>query len=92
MNRNERSGSAGTGDHDGPEYALIDTIRQRRVDADQAFLDWLRSVSRELADLRGPAFYQEIALREDQARAAVDGAEKVLRFGRVLIGRLRGDG
>jgi len=77
--------------HD-PVPALIDTIRQRRVDADQAFLDWLRSVSRELADLRGPAFYQEIALREDQARGAVDGAEKVLRFGRVLVGRLRGDG
>lgn len=40
-------------------------------------LDGLRSLSRELADLRGPAFYQEIALREDQARVAVDGAEKV---------------
>jgi hypothetical protein len=40
---------------------------------------------------REPAFYQEIALREDQARAAVDGAEKVLRFGRILVGRLRGD-
>lgn len=46
--------------HD-PVPALIDTIRQRGVDADQAFLDWLRSLSRELADLRGPAFYQEIA-------------------------------
>ena len=77
--------------HD-PVPALIDTIRQRRVDADQAFLDRLRSLSRELADLRGPAFYQEIALREDQASGAVDGAEKVLRFGRVLVGRLRGDG
>jgi HEPN domain-containing protein len=77
--------------HD-PVPALIDTIRQRRVDADQAFLDRLRSLSRELADLRGPAFYQEIALREDQARAAVDGAEKALRFGRVLIDQLRGDG
>jgi len=82
---------AGEMTHD-PVPALIDTIRQRRVDADQAFLDRRRSLSRELADLRGPAFYQEIALREDQARAAVDGAEKALRFGRALIDQLRADG
>jgi len=76
--------------HD-PVPALIETIRGRGIAADDAVLEWLRRLSSRLADLRGPAFYQEIAVREDQARGAVEGADKALEFGRALIVRLRGE-
>ena len=75
--------------HD-PVPALIDALRERRIDADPGVLEWLRDFSRDLAELRGPAFYQEIAVAEERARAAVDGGERALQFGRALVGRLRG--
>ena len=74
--------------HD-PVPALIDALRERHIDADAAFLEWLRGFSRELAELRGPAFYQEITVAEERARLAVNGAERVVEFGRALVGRLR---
>jgi hypothetical protein len=42
-----------------------------------------------LAQIRAPAFYQEIAVSENEAGAAVEGAERVLAFGRDLLARLR---
>lgn len=38
---------------------------------------------------RSPAFYQEIVVSDAEARDAVDGAERVLAFGRDLLARLR---
>jgi hypothetical protein len=49
----------------------------------------LRDFSSELADVRAPAFYQEIAVHEEQARTAVAGAEKVLALAADVLGRLR---
>ena len=68
---------------------LVETIRQRHVEADPAFLDWLSGVSNRLAELRGPAFYHEIEVGEAEARGAVDAADRVLAFGQDLLGRLR---
>jgi len=36
---------------------LAETVRQRHLEADHAFLDWLIVMSARLAQLRGPAFY-----------------------------------
>ena len=70
---------------------LADTIRQRHLEADPAFLDWLGRVSGRLAELRGPAFYHEIEVGKAEAREAVEAADRVLGFGRAFLARLRGD-
>lgn len=69
---------------------LVETMRQRSLEADPAFLDWLSGFSSRLAGIRGPAFYHEITVTEAEAQAAADGAERVRRFGRDFLGRLRG--
>ncbi|MBI2370685.1 MAG: HEPN domain-containing protein [Deltaproteobacteria bacterium] len=74
--------------HD-PAPVLAETIRQRHLEADPAFLDWLSGLSGRLAEIRGPAFYHEIEIGEAEARAAVDAADRVLRFGRDFLLRLR---
>ena len=68
---------------------FVDTTRQRGLEVDPAFLDWLRALSSRLTELRGPAFYHEIGMAEAEARAAAAGAERVLVFGRDFLGRLR---
>jgi HEPN domain-containing protein len=68
---------------------LVEAIRQRHLEADPAFLDWMGGLSGRLAEIRGPAFYHEIEVGEDEARSAVDAAERVVVFGRDLLGRLR---
>ncbi|MBI4634988.1 MAG: hypothetical protein HY727_01435 [Candidatus Rokubacteria bacterium] len=55
-------------------------------------LAWLwraAAFSSRLAEIRGPAFYHEIGMAEGEARAAADGAARVLAFGRDFLGRLR---
>lgn len=69
---------------------LVETIRHRQLEADAAFLHWLSGFSSRLAGIRGPAFYQEITVSEVEARAAAGGVERVLRFGRDFLARLRG--
>ncbi|MBI4608306.1 MAG: HEPN domain-containing protein [Candidatus Rokubacteria bacterium] len=73
--------------HD-PAPVLVETIRQRRLPADPAFLEWLSGLSNRLAEIRGPAFYHEIEVGEAEARRAVDAAERVLGFGQEFLGRL----
>lgn len=75
--------------HD-PAPVLVETIRQRRLPVDPAFLDWLSGLSNRLAEIRGPAFYHEIEVGEAEARSAVDAADRVLGFGGDFLGRLRG--
>lgn len=71
---------------------LAETVRQRQLETDQAFLDWLIMMSARLAQLRGPAFYHEIEIDEAEARAAADAADRVLAFGQSFLARLRGGG
>jgi HEPN domain-containing protein len=77
--------------HD-PIPELIAMLRQRGLDLDPALADWWRDFSSELADVRAPAFYQEISVHEGQARTAVAGAEKVLTLAADLLVRLRRPG
>jgi hypothetical protein len=49
-------------------------------------------LSAHLADIRAPAFYHEVEIPEAEARGAVDGAGRVLDFGREFLTRLRGPG
>jgi HEPN domain-containing protein len=69
---------------------LAETIRQRRLESNPAFLDWLSGLSGRLAELRGPAFYHEVEVGDAEAREAVEAADRVLVFGRDLLARLRG--
>ena len=71
---------------------LAETVRQRHLEADQAFLDWLTVMSARLVQLRGPAFDHEIEIDEAEARAAADAADRVLAFGQNFLARLRQDG
>ncbi len=68
---------------------LAETIRQRRLEVDQTFLDWLSGLSARLAELRGPAFYHETEVSEVEARTGVEAADRVLEFGRELFERLK---
>ncbi len=68
---------------------LVEAIQQRRVEADAVFLEWLSRLSGRLAEIRWPAFYHEMEAPDSDARSAVDAAERVLAFGRDLLGRLR---
>ncbi|MGH7277913.1 MAG: HEPN domain-containing protein, partial [Candidatus Rokuibacteriota bacterium] len=52
--------------HD-PLPLLVDAVRVRKVDIDLDFIAWLAPISANLAEIRAPAFYQEIVLTEDAA-------------------------
>jgi HEPN domain-containing protein len=69
---------------------LVETIQRRKMAADSSFLEWLRGLSRRMAEVRGPAFYHEIEVGESDAREAVTAADRVLAFGRDLHRQLRG--
>lgn len=68
---------------------LAETIRQRPLEVDPAFLDWLSELSGRLAEIRGPAFYHEIEVEDAEARAAVEAADRVLGFGQGFLARLK---
>ena len=74
--------------HD-PAPLLASTLRARHLDYDPAFLDRLAALSAELAEIRSPAFYQEMAVGETEARGYAEGAERALEFGRNRLARLR---
>ncbi len=69
---------------------FTEIIRQRKVEVDPTFLDWLTGLSGRLAEIRGPAFYHEVEVHEAEARAAVEAADRVLAFGENLLSSLRG--
>ncbi len=52
----------------------------------------VRRAQEVVADVRAPAFSQEISVHEGQARTAVAGAEKVLTLAADLLVRLRRPG
>lgn len=55
---------------------LVEAVHARGFRVDKSVLDWLTVVSADLARLRGPAFYQEIAVSEAQASEGVSAAEQ----------------
>lgn len=69
---------------------LAETIQQRHLESDPAFLERLSGLSGRLAELRGPAFYHEVEVGDTEAREAVEAADRVLVFGRDLLAQLRG--
>jgi HEPN domain-containing protein len=74
--------------HD-PAPVFAQAIRARGIDIDASVLDSLTALSQELAQIRGPAFYQEIVVTDAQARDWVHRVEGALQFGEELLGRLR---
>ena len=74
--------------HD-PAPVFVAAVRSRHVDVDAGVLDSLAALSLELAQMRGPAFYQETLITEAQARDWVEQVERALRFGEELLERLR---
>lgn len=69
---------------------FIEAVRERGIEVDAGFPAWLVPLSARLADVRAPAFYQEIAVEEGEGQGAADAAERVLAFGQELLARLRG--
>ena len=74
--------------HD-PAPVFVHAVRARGIEVDVAALDSLMIVSQELASIRGPAFYQETAVSEAQARDWVQRVERALEFAEELLRRLR---
>jgi hypothetical protein len=68
--------------HD-PVPAFADATRARGLHVDAG-------LSSGLAEIRAPAFYQEMVVEPSHAQQAVEGAERVLAFGREFLARLRG--
>jgi HEPN domain-containing protein len=62
--------------HD-PAPAFFRVARERGLEIDRAFEAEIRALSMELARERGPAFYGEIPVTEEEARRAVEGAARV---------------
>ncbi len=65
-------------------------ITEKRIEVDEEFIDWLILFSSSLAEERAPAFYFEDEYNENDAKTAMNGAEKVLNFGMKLMERLQG--
>jgi HEPN domain-containing protein len=74
--------------HD-PAPVFAQAIRTRGIGVDAAVVDSLTALSEELAKIRGPAFYQETAITDAQARDWVQRVERALEFGEDLLRRLR---
>lgn len=64
------------------------TTRERRIDIDESFLDWLLAFSSKLANKRAPAFYHDEDFNEDEAKEAMEGAEKIIKFAEESIAKL----
>jgi HEPN domain-containing protein len=74
--------------HD-PAPVFAEAVRARGIGVDAEVLDSLATLSRELASVRGPAFYQETVVTEAQARDWVARVERALQFAGELLRRLR---
>ena len=74
--------------HD-PAPFFSQIVEARRLGAIAGDLRWLTELSARLEKIRGPAFYQEIAVGELEAAEAVAGADRALAFARAFLERLR---
>lgn len=62
--------------HD-PAPAFFEVARARGLETDPAWAREISALSKELAEKRAPAFYGGMAVTEEEARLAVEGAAKV---------------
>jgi HEPN domain-containing protein len=67
-----------------PAPIFAQAVRERGIGVDSSVLDSLAVLSRELANLRGPAFCQETVVTDAQARDWVQRVERVLQVGEDL--------
>jgi HEPN domain-containing protein len=74
--------------HD-PAPLFAQAVRTRGVGVDVGALNALAVLSQELANIRGPAFYQETVVTDAQARDWVQHVERALQFADDLFRRLR---
>ena len=74
--------------HD-PVPVFAQAVRTRGLGVDAGVLDSLAVLSQELANVRGPAFYQETLVTDAQARDWVQRVERALQFAEDLLGQLR---
>ena len=74
--------------HD-PAPVFAQATRTRGIGVDEAVLDAMMALSKELAKIRGPAFYQETIVTDAQARDWVQRVERALQFAEDLLRRLR---
>jgi len=74
--------------HD-PAPVFARAVRTRGIHVDAGALDSLAVLSQELANIRGPAFYQETVVTDAQARDWVQRVERALQFADGLLRRLR---
>lgn len=74
--------------HD-PAPVFARAVRARGIDVEAGALDSLAVLSQELANIRGPAFYQETTVTDAQARDWVQRVARMLQFADDLLGRLR---
>jgi hypothetical protein len=64
-------------------------VEERKIRGYGKFLDWLVEFSADLASKRAPAFYFEAEYKEEDASSAVDGAKRVIDFGKSFIISIR---
>ena len=74
--------------HD-PAPVFAQAVRTRGIGVDAGVLDSLTLLSRELARIRSPVFYQETVVTDAQARDWVQRVERALQFAEELLRRLR---
>ena len=74
--------------HD-PVPVFAQAVRTRGLGVDAGVLDSLAVLSQELANVRGPAFYQETVVTDARARDWAQRVERALQFGEDLLRRLR---
>ena len=74
--------------HD-PVPVFAQAVRTRGLGVDAGVLDSLAVLSQELANVRGPVFYQETVVTDAQARHWAQRVERALQFVEDLLRRLR---
>lgn len=74
--------------HD-PAPLFAQAIRRRGIGIDASVLHALTTLSQELAQIRGPAFYQDTIVTDAQARDWAHRVERALQFGEELLRQLR---
>lgn len=71
--------------------ALGQALKAKRITVREKTIRELKEISRKLAAERAPAFYYESEYSQEEAQQALKGAEKVMRFGRQMKKRLKGE-
>lgn len=64
------------------------SVRERRIEIDETFLEWLLTFSSTLANKRAPAFYHDEDFSGDEAKEAFEVAEKIIKFAQDLMTRM----